>query len=166
MALGNLLFLIVPIALITGFAVCFIWCAREWAISYGLRKWGSDIEAEIVDKHIHISRRTTAYIIYSFSDSYGRSYKREVSVNMRKYGNWVKGETVQVRFLPNNPAISRMPNEYLLKPFLTVVTIVTLFLAAYFIGLSTVPILLAIWLIVFYIILRLLARPVTRNVAV
>ncbi len=105
------------------FGLLFLWGSlAEITARAQLNSRGVDGQAQVVSHRESSSgfgarRSTTHYLTYSLTDANGLSYTREQAVSAAIYGAAV-GDVIAVRYLPDNPAESRIVGDYVTDPVL------------------------------------------------
>lgn len=84
----------------------------EARIRRRLRREGIDGEAVVVGHWVMGTPRSgnTYYVKYRYYDQ-GHFYRREEQVGSNRYKAWPTGTRVAVRYLPQNPYVSRITSE-------------------------------------------------------
>jgi hypothetical protein len=138
----------------------FLASAHEWAVFYRLEQGGVSIEGEVTDRRAKFNGKgNDYYITYSFHvGAQGKRYQREAQVSLRNYRGWIKGTTIQIKFLVDNPTVSRLSEDNFRRANTSYLAFAVFVIAAYLLGVGGILGFAIVWLIAFRVNLLRLAN--------
>ena len=126
----------------------------EWTVYYHLRRSGKEAKATIVQHRRDIRGRSARlYVQYQFRDSAARRFLAEQQVGRQRYTTLQERQALEIRYLPQNPAISRLTGRFTDRAVLRNTTAVSL------LGSLLLPPLLVAWSVCLVIELVRVQRP-------